>query len=376
MSNKPVPTGEYAVGAKTFTLYNTRKEALDPKGTAMRNVFGLLYYPVLKESTEGLKRAKSLTRSEAAGLRKAFNIPLNYDKLDRNGENDSESFVDAPFIEGKKFPLIVFSHGYFSYPRGNSFLLIELASHGYAVLSIGHPREASGIDYDDGTFELCDKSLSRKMYDPFLPAIFAALKLTKMKGTNEELAEKFNVFQNKYCKFHHLRIAEWVKDTELAVEHVRKEFSDIIDFSNGIGISGHSLGGDTAYALCQTSSDYSCGINIDGGLFGNYEGMVMEKPFMQISCEDNENVVTRGYIRHKAPAYKVLFRGMKHVGFSDMKFAMKMPSFVGKLDSNLAHRYTCRCHLEFFDAFLKKLKPAPEIESNGDITLTEFAPDM
>ena len=376
MSQKPVPTGEYSVGTRTFTVYNTRKETLDKKGDSMRHVSARIYYPVLKDSVKGFEKAKAISRSEAKGIKKAFKIPLNYDKMEAEGANDSECYTGAPFIEGKKFPLIVFNHGYFSYIEGNSFLLTDLASHGYVILSVGHPLEAAGTDFDDGTYELCDTSLSTKLYHPFIPALFAAARLTKMKGTNEELAERFDAFQNRYCEFHKIRVKEWMTDTGFAVDHFLKEYADIIDLSNGIGCSGHSMGGAAAYALCQLNDKYSCGINIDGGLFGQYDGMVMRKPFMMLSCKDNENVVVRGYIRHSAPAFKVLFQGMRHVGFSDMKYAIKAKSMVGKLSPESAHDYTCKCHLEFFDAYLKKIKNKPALESNSDITVTEYASDM
>ena len=67
---------------------------------------------------------------------------------------------------------------------------------------------------------------------------------------------------------------------------------------------------------------------------------------------------------------------MKHVSFSDMKYAIKSAAMAGKLDSALAHEYTCRCHLEFFDAYLKKTKDKPELKSDDVITVSEFAPDI
>ena len=375
MMTKPYPTGEFAVGTKTFTIYNTRKEVLDTKGESMRHVCARIYYPTLKESTNGLKKAISMSRNEAKGIAKAFKIPLNYDKMEKNGENLSEAYVDAPFIEGMKFPLIVFNHGYFSYPEGNSFLLLDLASHGYVVLTVGHPRESTGADFDDGTFEMIDTSLSKKMYSPFLRGIIAAYKLTRFKGTLEEQAELFEKFKNTYCTFIADRVDEWITDTDIAVDNVRKEFSSIIDFTCGIGVSGHSHGGAVAYKYCQTRDEYVCGINIDGGLFGNTDGMIMHKPFMQLSSKDNENVVTKGYLNHTAPAYKVLFNGMKHISFSDMKYAISSPAMAGKLDPDTAHKYTCKCFLEFFDAYLKKAKFKPELASDDVITVTEFAPD-
>ena len=375
MNNKPKPTGEYAVGTKTFTIYNTRKETLDTKGDSMRHVPARIYYPTSKDATEGLAKGKGLSRSEAVGIKKVFMIPLNYDKMEAAGENDSECYVDAPFIEGKKFPMIVFNHGYFSYIEGNSFLLTDLASHGYVVLSVGHPYEGTGTDYDDGTYTIVDKSLANKMYHPFLGYVMAAYKLTKFKGTLEEQAELFEVFQNKYCKFIGDRVEEWITDTNFAVEHAKKEFANILDLTNGIGIAGHSQGGAVAYKTCLTDPEYTCGINIDGGLFGDTQGMIMNKPFMQLSCKDNENIVTKGYLNHTKPAYKVLFRDMKHMGFADIKYAMKPGMTTGKLDADTAHKYTCKSFLEFFDCYLKKAKEKPELASNDVITVTEFAPD-
>lgn len=375
MNGKPAPTGEYAVGTRTFTVYNTRKDVLDKKG-AMRHVPARIYYPVAKNATEGLARARSMSRSEAAGIKKAFMIPLNYDKMEASGENEAQCYIDAPFIADKKFPLIVFNHGYFSYIEGNSFLLIELASHGYVVLSVGHPYEGASADYDDDTYTLVDKSLANKMYHPFIGGVLAAYKLTRYKGTLAEQAELFERFQSKYCTFIGSRVDEWITDTEFAVEYAKKEFAQILDFTNGIGISGHSQGGAVAYKACLTDPEYTCGINIDGGLFGDTQGLIMNKPFMQLSCEDNENVVTKGYINHTKPAYKVLFRGMKHMGFADIKFGMKPGMMAGKLDAESAHKYSCRSFLEFFDCYLRKIKDKPDLVSGDVITVTEFEPDI
>ena len=376
MNNKPMPTGKYAVGTKTFTIYNTRKEALDTKGDSIRHIPARIYYPTSKNTTEGLTKAKSLSRSEAMGIKKIFMIPLNYDKMEAAGENDSECYVDAPFIEDKKFPLIVFNHGYFSYIEGNSFLLIELASQGYVVLTVGHPYEGTGTDYDDGTYTIADKSLANKMYHPYWRGILAAYKLTKYKGTLQEQAEFFEEFQNKYCKFIGNRVDEWITDTNFAVEHAKKEFAQILDLTNGIGIAGHSQGGAVAYKVCLTDPEYTCGINIDGGLFGDTQGLTMNKPFMQLSCLDNENIVTKGYINHTKPAYKVLFRDMKHMGFADIKYALKPGMTAGKLDADLAHKYTCKSFLEFFDCYLRKIKDKPDLVSGDVITVTEFEPDI
>lgn len=373
-SGVPQPTGEYAVGTFTYTVVNDRPEILKP--SAMRSVACRVYYPVLKSDTAGRKKAAYMSRNMAVAMRKAFMIPLNWDKMEAAGKNLSECYENAPRIEGEKFPLIVFHHGYNSYREGNSFLCIDLASHGYAVISVAHSLEGMCTEFDDGSCLFYEKSLTKKTYQPFLGGILAVLKLTRAKGSNAELAEKFDAFQKKYCRFHMGRVDEWVKDTKAALSYAKEHLDSLIDFEKGVGVAGHSFGGDTAYALCLREAEFVCGVNIDGALLGDYRDAVLRKPFMQISCKSNENIVARVYLRHTKPVWKVLFRDMKHAGFSDMKHRIRFSSMVGSLDADAMHENLCRSHLELFDAYLKGAKTKPDIESNGAITVTEFAPDM
>lgn len=370
--NLPKPTGEYAVGTFTYTVKDDREEALKPP--AMRSVAARVYYPVLKSSMEGCNKSAHMSRNMAAALKRSFMFTPGYDKLEAAGMNTSECFENAPFIEGEKFPLIMFSHGYMSFREGNSFLCIELASHGYVVISVAHSLEGVCTELDDGTCLFSVKGLAKKMYRPYLGGMIGAVKLSLAKGTNAELAEKFDVFQNRYCGFMMGRLEEWVKDMKAALEYAKRNLGQLIDFDNGIGAAGHSFGGDTAYALCLREKEFACGVNIDGALFGDYCGGVLEKPFMQISCKGNEKIVTGVYLKHTKMVYKVLFRAMAHIGFSDMKHMMGFG--VGKLDPDAMHENLCRCHLEMFEAYLKKTKARPELKSNDTVTVTEFEPDM
>ena len=144
------------------------------------------------------------------------------------------------------------------------------------------------------------------------------------------------------------------------------------DFYKGVGASGHSFGGNTAYALCARNEDFVCGINIDGAPFGDYTNDIQNKPFMQISCEANEKAAARVYLNHTKPVYKVLFKDMQHIGFADSKYTMPMKSVVGKLPPDVMHENLCKCHLEFFDAYLKNTKPTPELPTNEAVISSVF----
>lgn len=339
----------------------------------MRSIAARVYYPCTKESVTGLEKTPALSPNMIKGFKASFHVAPDFTK---NPEaNLCESYTKAPPVPGQKFPLIMFNHGYNSYREGNSLLCIELASHGYVVISVAHSYEALCTEFDDGSWLLSDKK-NTKLYEPMLGGLIAMYRLIKSKGSEEELARRFDIVQRKYCKYMMNRLPEWINDNEAALDYARKNLSDLIDFSKGIGASGHSFGGNTAYALCARNPDFVCGINIDGALFGDYSNDSQTKPFMQISCQDNEKAAARVYLKHTQPVYKILFKDMHHIGFADSKYTMPMKSVVGKLEPDLMHKNLCKCHLEFFDAYLKKSKTSPELVTNDIIKVKEYSPDL
>ena len=72
MLNIPSPTGEYAVGTFTYTIHTDREEILAP-GTK-RLVPVRVYYPVTKDSVEGMSKAKYMSREMADALKKAIEL--------------------------------------------------------------------------------------------------------------------------------------------------------------------------------------------------------------------------------------------------------------------------------------------------------------
>lgn len=373
--NKPVPTGEYAVGVFSFTVKNDREETMYNAIGTKRSIPVKVYYPVTKESVKELPKARYMSKATIGAIRKNFYVPLNYEKLEQDGSNRSECYENAPFIEGERFPLILFSHGAGSFMEAHTYLYIELASHGYMVATIGHPYEALITELDDGTVYKLPKGFRSKAYSPLIPGTVALLKLQKAKGSNEELWERFDAIQKKYNRFLMERIKEWELDTKAALTYLKEHYSGIIDFENGVGVSGHSFGGAIAYALCEDEPEtFTCGINMDGALFGNHDGKSITTPFLQMNCEANKTGVTVAFIKNKKIAYHAVLRDMQHLGFSDMKHIIPLKSQVGKLDPDIAHKTVCGIHLEFFDAYLKKAKSRPSFESNDAVTFTEYEP--
>lgn len=342
-------TGEYAVGTECFSITdNSRTEILGP-GEGPRKIAVRLYYPTDKASVTGLEKADVFSERKQKALAKAYHMKVKDPSILK-----ADYYENVPYIENKKFPLIIFNHGYNAYVECNTFLCCQLASNGYIVASVGHAYEAVANEYDDGSFDLYDKHINKIMYDKgVLKAVLDQNKLMKAKGTPEELFEKFDAFQKKHCTYILKRIPQWAQDTMQAVNTLKERYADRIDFSKGIGATGHSLGGATAYYLCHHEEEFTCGINIDGGVFGEYDGMIMKKPFLQICCKENYNVETRSLIATEAPVQCEVFEDMKHMGFTDAKFYIPFKSLAGKMPPLEMHERLSKLHLDFFEKYLK-----------------------
>ena len=104
-------------------------------------------------------------------------------------------------------------------------------------------------------------------------------------------------------------------------------------------------------------------MNMDGGLFGDYDSYVMKTPFMNLICDKHAWVIAGAYLNNDAQLYTVTFQKMMHLGFTDMKFVL--PISVGKLPGEVVHRNLCACHQAFFDKYLKGKDTEPKSLDEG-----------
>ncbi len=337
------------VGTRYTDVTDTsRKEVLGTKA-GNRRIAVRFYYPGEEQSDAKLCIFLTPGKSKEFGKRPDFSLYSKRIKL----------YEDLEMREGT-FPLILFSHGYGGYVEQNSDLCHALAEAGYIVASVGHPFEANETVYTDGTSVRFDKSLYLKMFKPFIPAVIDLYRLRAKKYTPEEAEAAFDVHQNRYESFIIGRMGEWAEDDRLVLKRIHEMTEDPesflcnkIDFSNGVGATGHSYGGAMAYYHCVYDDEISCGINIDGGAFGNYGEKENNKPFMQIANKSNMNVIMRVRFHHDKPVHFLLFRDMAHNGFTDWKLVVKKPSEMGTADPELVLNTLNQAHIAFFDRYLK-----------------------
>ena len=340
----------YEVGTTCYSIVDeTRKELLGP-AQGNRKIAIRMHYPVAKEAVQGMPKGQYFSCRKMEAVRKAFAIPKS-----ATMDNTMDYYENAPMIEGEKFPLLLFSHGYNSYLEANTYLCNEIAASGYIVASVGHAYEAVETDYEDGSYDYFDKTINKRMYQKGVFSAFRAQgKLLKKKGSVEEIYDAFLLFQAEHTPYLTERLPEWKADMLCALASVKERFGAYLDLTNGVAASGHSFGGATAYALCLSEPEISCGLNIDGALFGDFAGTELTKPFYQMACKENWNVESGVLLRRTVPVHTAIFSDMKHIGFTDAKFLMSSKMLMGKLDAQIMHEQLTQCHVAFLDKYLKK----------------------
>ncbi|HKN64655.1 MAG TPA: hypothetical protein VJW73_00160 [Gemmatimonadaceae bacterium] len=149
-SRWPSVAGPFPVGTVEFEVTDPiRSSQYAPEPTETRRLYVRAWYPAgdvigyprrqyFTEAEVGVVPVMSLQllRQPPNALRKAVRLATN-------------AFVEAPPAQGL-FPVVVFNHGYLSYPAQHTALFEHLAANGYVVLSVGHPWESGGIVYPNG----------------------------------------------------------------------------------------------------------------------------------------------------------------------------------------------------------------------------------
>jgi hypothetical protein len=146
----PEARGEFPVGTLDFEVTDPlRGSQYAPEPTVTRRLYVRAWYPAGEVS--GCRRRPYFTEAES-GIVAAKALELlrqPSDALRNAARLLTNSWDGAPSAAGH-FPVVVFNHGYLSYPAQQTALFEHLAVNGYVVLSVGHPWESGGIVYPNG----------------------------------------------------------------------------------------------------------------------------------------------------------------------------------------------------------------------------------
>ncbi|MEU8702091.1 esterase [Streptomyces sp. NPDC048680] len=238
----PRPTGPFEVGSTVLHLVDpARAEPWLPDTSVRRELMISVRYPAAPGGSG--RREPQMTAAAAAHFggaegAAALNLGMAPGSVDW-GATLSHARRDAPVAaRAGRLPVVLYSGGLGDPRTWNTALVDELASHGYAVVTIDHTHEATEVEFPGG------RLATMRLHDgapPTDPDVISAL-LRKV-------------------------MAVRVADTRFVLDRLpelnRTRFGDVLDLRR-TGMFGHSAGGFTAAQTMHDDRRIRAGINMDG----------------------------------------------------------------------------------------------------------------
>lgn len=374
----PKPNGQFHVGRTHLNFIDENR--VDPSPLAegkKRDIPILIWYPIDDPGT--IPPLKFIKPQDLDSLKKLFIYAIVPDSISNVVTN---SHGDAPISDKiRNFPVLIFNHGLTGFMEQNTTLTEHMASHGYIIVSIGHPYDGVA-SYSDGRSipmnvnyykEYFEKSMSEEENKKFEAFLNQIRREDISIGIMRELTEK-NLLNEDLLNN---QIDVWVDDVLFIGDILERmnegviisQFEEKMDIERGIGVLGHSYGGATAILSCCLDKRFKCAVNMDGGMYGGLKKhFKYEKPSMFMDSGENAGMNKFFYSINENDTYSVHIKDSTHFDYSDISYILKdllseRPEVFGKIDGNLMVRITNDYVLSFFNKYIKG-NDAPLLESN------------
>ncbi|MCE5171865.1 DPP IV N-terminal domain-containing protein [Paenibacillus profundus] len=357
------PAGPYKVGTVSYHWVDgTREETLTERPGDKRELMVQIWYPADEEMCGERQPYFPDPALYAGALNRSLQLPLHL--VIQLGAILTNSVLDAPLANGKrKYPVLIYSHGFGALANSSTFLVEQLVSRGYIVLGINHTYNCSITVFPDG-------------------------RIAKFKDMGSQGTKVMNK----------LAADVWARDVRFILDrleglarHDADRFAGRIDTSR-IGILGHSFGGATAAQAIMQDPRLKAGLNMDGAFYGhpipaaglnrpflymydgkafsrdNLETLIKEYEKLGISREEAVKELTIIFGRHDHVVanghYSLKFKSANHMSFTDFTLAVTADDSAAALAARRTHAIIHDFALDFFDHYIKG-KPSSLFPGGG-----------
>jgi dienelactone hydrolase len=327
----PAPTGPYRVGTTSWRLTDrSRPETFAAPGE-FRQLEVMAWYP----AAPGRGVAAPYLREGLAEVRPFAKLFGDASAFDTVAAVRAHGELDAPpAASPRRFPLLIFSHGYTGLPSSYTALLEDLASHGYIVLSIVHPYESTAATLSDGRVVTMNGADGK--YRQEIQAVLGEWGLedeTMAQVTRStDAAAQERLLRGYLGTLHRtdVMLRRWVDDTRFVLDqfsrmpakHPAAALAAKVD-TQRIGAFGHSMGGVASAHFCLEDARCKAALNLDGiPQYGAMIDRTMAKPLLMVysARPGREGASDPIYRRAAHPYYRVDIRDTGHLEFTDMVF--------------------------------------------------------
>jgi predicted dienelactone hydrolase len=268
----PAPDGPYPVGFTSTEFTDpARKGVMSGDAREPRTIPASIWYPARATARRGRPYLDpGEARDQGGAAERIFRFQPG--ELAKLMAVRMPSTRNAPAAAGR-FPVVVFSHGYFLYPAQNTALAELLASHGYIVVSIGHLHDAVDLRLANGwlmpTFSppgdehAALSAVVRRFtgdgdHDARMPALrdYPAILMASRLGKS---------------------LAAWIEDTRFVADALQSSELPALRFADHdrLILAGMSFGGTTAASTCRLIARCIAAVNLDGE---NFDPALFDRP--------------------------------------------------------------------------------------------------
>jgi pimeloyl-ACP methyl ester carboxylesterase len=301
----------------------------------------------------------------------------------------THAIVDAaPASTPARFPVILFQHGYTGLPSSHTALMEDLASHGWAVLNLIHPYEATGAMLADGTVVTFtdEKNAMRSgimdVLNEWGPEGSTMDKIVA--ATDDSEREKLMRGYLDNLKNTDQVVRRWTLDAKYALDHLPTNgaagrIAAKLDLTR-LGVAGHSMGGVAGAQLCVEDRRCKAALNLDGiPQYGSMIDTLMPAPFLMVYSgrAGRAGASDLIYRRSASKYYRVDVKDTLHLDFTDMNFwggPLRERGAYGKIDPTKAADVTRMVVREFFAQEILK-QPSAFLSGKqrvSDVTVVEL----
>lgn len=364
------PTGDHSVGATTFDF-----EFQSPTSGENRKINVRAWYP--SDATEGEINLVSSQR--------LVNKTVEYYSMPEvlAVTEPSLSFIDAPFTDGiDSAPVLIFNHGFGSFPEQSTVNMQELASNGYIVLSLAHPETSLLTEYADGTYvynnpnnpSFAEQADYEQAGRNSLHSMTIAVAATENSDSFEEYWHAMRTL-GQSAPFANMQpiLREWVEDTSALIDALAADQTEQIPAKLAsrinpqlIGVFGHSLGGMTAVATSMLNDNVSAAINLDGPFIFDepIENISLTAPTCMLMADEfsvggetlnTSNLNTPLFETSTQGGCVAIFKGAGHMNFSDLNYVpfLRLIKVLGPVNQEKFGIEQNHLLVSFFDRHLK-----------------------
>jgi predicted dienelactone hydrolase len=259
----------------------------------------------------------------------------------------TNSCQDAPIADGAH-AVVVFTPGFTATITDYTFLMEDLASHGYIVASVGHTYETTALELSDG-------QLARSVFGSHLGG--------PMQGDDRSLSTAV------YARLLDLEFV--VNELERLDVQRDSAFVGKLDLSR-FAVAGHSLGGLTALLGIELEPRFKAAILMDG-LVPAALPSATKKPILILAADREHWEPTECHLwtNLQGPRLAVNLRGTEHVALGDWIWLTRNSVETG----SMGPEKTMSAVRDYISAFLDANLGAKTLDRRREQLLTGPSPD-